>query len=296
MAEKDTRTYVRVHDGLPDHPKIIAAGGEAAWLYICGLAYCSRQLTDGVIPKGLVPRLTDSSKSEALASALLRVGLWHGFGHDCQNCPPAADDTYVVHDYVTHQRSSSEVKELSAKRAAAGRRGGRRSGEVRRAASAAEANDEASASAKPKQARSKIEAETETETEVKERTTRTPSESSEAPLRHDVERVCKHLATVIEKGGDKRPRITSKWRTDMRRLLDIDEITPDQAIAAIDWAHASDFWNAHILSPAKLREKFPTLRRQATSEQRRGQPASPKTAPRDMTHMTEEEIQDALNF
>lgn len=87
MAEKDTRTYVRVHDGLPDHPKIIAAGGEAAWLYICGLAYCSRQLTDGVIPKGLVPRLTDSSKSEALASALLRVGLWHGFGHDCQNCP-----------------------------------------------------------------------------------------------------------------------------------------------------------------------------------------------------------------
>lgn len=101
---------------------------------------------------------------------------------------------------------------------------------------------------------------------------------------------------MIEKGGDKRPRITSKWRTDMRRLLDIDEITPDQAIAAIDWAHASDFWNAHILSPAKLREKFPTLRRQATSEQRRGQPASPKTAPRDMTHMTEEEIQDALNF
>ncbi len=75
MAEKDKRTYVKVHDGLPDHPKIIEAGGEAGWLYICGLAYASRQLTDGVLPKRLVPRLTDGSKPEASASALVRVGL-----------------------------------------------------------------------------------------------------------------------------------------------------------------------------------------------------------------------------
>ena len=297
MAEKDTRTYVRVHDGLPDHPKIIAAGGEAGWLYVCGLAYCSRQLTDGVIPKVYVPRLTDSSNSEALASALLRVGLWHGFGDECESCPPADEDSYVVHDYVVHQRSSSEVKELTAKRAAAGRKGGQRSGEVRRAASGAEANSEASASAKPKQPRSKTEAETETETEVKEKTSRTPSEPSEAPLRHDVERVCRHLASVIEKGGDKRPQITKTWRTDMRRLIDLDGVTPDQAIAAIDWAHANDFWQAHILSPAKLRAKYPTLRRQATSEQhRRSQPTGPQTAPRDMSEWSDEEKQRALNF
>ncbi|GHF76874.1 hypothetical protein ACFFSH_40095 [Streptomyces filamentosus] len=292
MAEKDTRTYIRVHDGLPDHPKIIAAGGEAGWLYICGLSYCSRQLTDGVIPKGLVPRLTDSSNSEALASALLRVGLWHGFDHDCPRCPPAPADSYVVHDYVVHQRSHSEVKALSEKRAAAGRKGGRRSGEVRRAASAAEANGEASASAKPKQPRSKTEADTEAEAEVVKRTTRTPSESSE-PLRHDVERVCRHLAAAIEKGGDPRPQITKKWRTDMRRLIDVDGITPDQAIAAIDWAHASDFWNAHILSPAKLRDKFTTLRRQAANEQRRHHPSGPQTANRDMT---DEEIRNASTF
>ncbi|MBQ1164300.1 hypothetical protein KBZ21_40615, partial [Streptomyces sp. A73] len=40
-----------------------------------------------------------------------------------------------------------------------------------------------------------------------------------------------------------------------------DGITPDQAIAAIDWALANDFWQAHILSPAKLRAKYETLRR-----------------------------------
>ncbi|MFD8545579.1 hypothetical protein [Streptomyces sp. NPDC059649] len=120
-----------------------------------------------------------------------------------------------------------------------------------------------------------------------------PPASADAPPRHDVERVCKHFADVIEKGGDKRPRVTDKWRTDMRRLIDIDGVTPDQAIAAIDWAHASDFWNAIILSPAKLREKYPTLRRQATSGQRKQQPAGPQTAPR---HLTEEEKKRALQF
>ncbi|MER7806129.1 hypothetical protein [Streptomyces sp900116325] len=292
MTEKDKRTYVKVHDGLPDHPKIIEAGGEAGWLYICGLAYASRQLTDGFLPRRLVPRLTDGSKPEASASALVRVGLWHEGEHSCPACPVAGPDVYVIHDYLEHQRSSAEVADLRAKRSAAGQRGGKRSGESRRASSEAEANREASASAKPKQARSKTEAETETETEVKEKTSRTPAESADAPARHDVERACKHLATVIEKGGDKRPRISAKWRTDMRRLIDIDGITADQAIAAIDWAHASTFWNAHILTPAKLREKFPTLRRQAANERNRGQ-AGPQTASR---HQTEEEIEDDSQF
>ncbi|MBQ1165857.1 hypothetical protein KBZ21_48545, partial [Streptomyces sp. A73] len=66
-----------------------------------------------------------------------------------------------------------------------------------------------------------------------------------------------------------------KWRTDTRLLLDKDGITPDQAIAAIDWALANDFWQAHILSPATLRAKYETLRRQAMSE-RRKQPAGPQ--------------------
>ena len=281
MAEKDKRTYVKVHDGLPDHPKIIEAGGEAGWLYICGLAYASRQLTDGVISKRLVPRLTDGSKPEASASALVRVGLWHDGEHDCPSCPLAGPDAYVIHDYLDHQRSASEVADLRAKRAAAGQRGGRRSGESRRAASEVEAKGEASASAKAKQARTKNEPETETETEEEQKNSRTSAKSDSAPARHDVERVCKHLAAVIEKGGSKRPTVTKKWRNDIRLLIDKDGITPEQAITAIDWAHANDFWQAHILSPFKLRQKYDTLRRQATAEQRKSRPAGPPTAPHD---------------
>ncbi|MBQ1167306.1 hypothetical protein KBZ21_55830, partial [Streptomyces sp. A73] len=68
------------------------------------------------------------------------------------------------------------------------------SGESRRAASTTEANHEALASDLVKQIRSKTEAETETETEVKEQNSRTPAEPDNTPARHDVERVCKHLA------------------------------------------------------------------------------------------------------
>jgi hypothetical protein len=120
-----------------------------------------------------------------------------------------------------------------------------------------------------------------------------PSASDETSPRLDVERVCQHLAAVIEKGGGKKPRITKTWRNDVRLLLDVDEVTPEQAIAAIDWAHADDFWQAHILSPGKLRAKYETLRRQAQAQQRKQRPAGPATAPRTMT---EEEKQRALKF
>jgi len=111
--------------------------------------------------------------------------------------------------------------------------------------------------------------------------------------RPDVERVCDHLAQVIEKGGGKKPRITKTWRNDVRLLLDVDDVTPEQAIAAIDWAHADDFWQAHILSPGKLRAKYETLRRQALAQQRKRAPQGPATAPREIP---EEEIPSALQF
>lgn len=120
-----------------------------------------------------------------------------------------------------------------------------------------------------------------------------PPASADSPPRADVEQVCQHLADVMEKTGSKRPRIAAKWRTDTRLMLDVDKVTVEQAIAAIDWAHADDFWQAHILSPGKLRAKFDTLRRQATAQQRKRAPQGPQTAPRDLT---DEEIPDALRF
>jgi hypothetical protein len=271
MAEKDRRTYVRVHDGLTDHPKIIEVGGEAAWLYISALCYSSRQLTDGLVPKRLIRRLTDLNAPEALASALLRVGLLHEGEHDCPRCPVGGPDVYVVHDYLEHQRSASEVAELREKRSAAGQRGGKRSGESRRASSKREANDEALASTLLKQTRSKTEAETETETE-REEVLRTSSRARsgsgpDAPPRADVERVCRALADAVEANGSKRPTINKKWRDSARLLIDKDGRTVEQILGAIEWSQNNDFWRSNVRSMPTLRQQYDQMRLQAMRKQ-----------------------------
>ncbi|MER6778422.1 MULTISPECIES: hypothetical protein [unclassified Streptomyces] len=119
-----------------------------------------------------------------------------------------------------------------------------------------------------------------------------PPASADDPPRADVERVCRHLADVLEKSGSKRPMITAKWRNDTRLLLDRDGVTTEQALAAIDWAHADSFWTAHILSPGKLRAKYETLRRQAMNGGRK-QATGPQTTER---NLTDEEIEDASHF
>lgn len=120
----DDGTYIKMSDRLPEHRKIAAVGGDAGWLYICGLGYASRNLSDGHIPKALVARLSDRKQPAKLAAKLIDVELWHEAGHACKRCPQPPSDEYVIHDYLEHQRSSEQVAEIKAKRAAAGKRGG----------------------------------------------------------------------------------------------------------------------------------------------------------------------------
>lgn len=80
------------------------------------------------------------------------------------------------------------------------------------------------------------------------------------PPRDDVERVCEHLADRIVANGSKRPKITDKWRTSARLLLDKDERTEQQVHTAIDWCQNDSFWKANIMSMPKLREKYDQLR------------------------------------
>lgn len=127
-TEKDLHlmgdTYIKVNDALPEHRKIVAAGGDAAWLHVCALAYSSRNLTDGRIPAGVVPRLSDRKQPAKLAKKLTEVRLWHAAGHDCKRCPQPSSDEYVIHDYLIHQRSAEHVEAIKKKRAEAGRQGG----------------------------------------------------------------------------------------------------------------------------------------------------------------------------
>lgn len=91
-------TWVRLDDGAPLHPKLLAVGPEAAWLWVAGLAYANRHTTNGTIPPQALPALYPSdqwprARLAKLATALVEAGLWtarEGGG-------------WEVHDYAQYQ-------------------------------------------------------------------------------------------------------------------------------------------------------------------------------------------------
>ena len=248
---RDDRTYITVHDGMPEHPKVEALSDRAFRVLIDLWCWCSRTLSDGVIPEAVWLKRTGTAKvrKELLASLV-----------------DVVDGEYVMHDYLAHQRSRAQVEELKAKRAEAGRKGGRA-----RAANQAsgEASAQASATANGKHSGSKIQPPTTTDTD---NSGTTFLRTSDEPRRDDVERVCEHLADAIEANGSKRPHISEKWRTEARRLIDLDGRTPDQIVRAIDWCQADTFWRGNVMSMPKLREKYDQLRLAAEREQRSADP------------------------
>lgn len=120
--------WVKLHDGFTDHPKVVAAGWQAAWLYVCGLTYSARYLTDGRIPKAQVKRLADLPKPQQLADRLVEVGLWEDDG----------GPDYQVHGYTEWQTSAAQIE--AERQAARDRRKGKRRPNVARTSPDAHAN------------------------------------------------------------------------------------------------------------------------------------------------------------
>lgn len=98
-------TWIKIDDGITEHPKCVDLTSAAWTLWLHGLAYCSRNLTDGYIPTAMLPRLSAVSNPRKVADALVNAGLWH-----------RENGGYQVHDYCDHQRSRADIE---AERAAA---------------------------------------------------------------------------------------------------------------------------------------------------------------------------------
>lgn len=92
-------TWVKVDDAFPDHPKVLAAGDLAGWLFVCGLCYCSKHLTDGKIPTNALARLTGLPNPRKLAAALVEQEMW-----------TALDDGWLVVNYEDRQRTRAQVE------------------------------------------------------------------------------------------------------------------------------------------------------------------------------------------
>lgn len=247
MSRADSRTYITVHDGMPDHPKVMPLSDAGFRLLVTGWCWCSRYLTDGVMPMEVWSRFGNKrARDELVRTAHVHL---------------TPDGTSVsFHDYLDHQRSREQVMDLRRKRAEAGRKGGKAGSKTQAIASAsdtglAEQNES-------------IDREQRTETEEEPYSSEADAPDPDpGPLREDVEKLCNHLRDRIVDNGSKEPTIGKKWRDAARLLMDKDGRTFEQAMACIDWSQSDGFWRGNILSMPTLREKYDALRLAALKEQ-----------------------------
>jgi hypothetical protein len=91
-------TYFRLDDHVDEHPKIAGLSDAAFRQFVTAIAYSSRNLTDGLVPRGV------TWVRKAATDELIAMGLWEPMERGWQ-----------VHDYLDHQRSAATVQEQRAK-------------------------------------------------------------------------------------------------------------------------------------------------------------------------------------
>lgn len=117
-TRRDTSSWLFLHDGLPDHPKIEALSDRSFRSLIELWCYCARNLTDGYISQvAWTKRTTPKVRAELVAAGLVD----ELFGRDDDGIPSKSRrDGVVMHDYLDWQRSAAEAAEITGKKSAAG--------------------------------------------------------------------------------------------------------------------------------------------------------------------------------
>jgi len=97
-------TWVKLDDGFDDHPKIRAlwmSYPPALGLHVMALAYCARNLTDGLVHSWYVAeKVPEKKRREAMTKALESVALWH-----------PKSDGWELHDFLDFNPTASAVLE-----------------------------------------------------------------------------------------------------------------------------------------------------------------------------------------
>ena len=145
-------TWVRVDDHFDEHPKMQEVGPLGWGIWLAGLAYCNRNLTDGFIPwtkartlcsfelvddDGVLWTLGrtsgmsgDDITSDWIIGHLVQAGLWE----QVENGRGRVEG-YRIHDYDDYQPTKSEIEAQREAKQRAGRAGGQASAEARAQAS-----------------------------------------------------------------------------------------------------------------------------------------------------------------
>lgn len=104
--------HIQVEASVRTHRKFLQAGPAASWLWLCSVGYAQDGLTDGFIPREALAYL-GVQKPDAMADRLVTVGLWD-----------VVPGGWKIHHYERHNRTSSEIQAIKARRAHGGRLSG----------------------------------------------------------------------------------------------------------------------------------------------------------------------------
>jgi len=113
--------WAKIDDQFTDHEKVVGLSLAAKGLWLCGLVYSARRLTDGFVSEDVVARECYNAESDSLtwtelSNELVNAGLWE-----------RAERGFQIHDYLEYNPSKAQVQAermtLSEKRAAAGKAG-----------------------------------------------------------------------------------------------------------------------------------------------------------------------------
>lgn len=108
-------TWVRFEDNFFNNPKVAPLSNAAFRLYIQSIAYSNQFLTDGKLAENNLRSFSVNCRARKKhVNELLSAGLWQKEG-----------DVWSINDYLEYQPSANEVREISEKRAKAGRAGGK---------------------------------------------------------------------------------------------------------------------------------------------------------------------------
>lgn len=118
-------TWVRVDDHFDEHPKFARAGPLGIALWLVGLAYCNRNLTDGFIPWAKAQSLLTwqflGEPDENGLRKLFTIGVTCGMSGDDINCNyviplllnaglwEEIDGGFHVHDYDQYQPLKAQI-------------------------------------------------------------------------------------------------------------------------------------------------------------------------------------------
>ncbi len=110
-------SWVKLDDDFFENPKTGPLSNGAKLLYLAGLTYCAKRLTDGQIdPRGVKAVRAKTGAGMKVVAELETAGRWEKNGNG-----------YIVHDYLDYNPPAAKV--LAQRKAAKERMSRARSGE-----------------------------------------------------------------------------------------------------------------------------------------------------------------------